>query len=101
MHTSSSSPEVGRARGAHSPSYGENQILTHPTLSDYSISGNSRLVIGGQPGSEIREEFTVSSRFVLRAADQRWCFDTLWEAVCQQQRLTTELAAKEGESHAS
>jgi hypothetical protein len=79
----------------------QNQILNQPTLSDYSISGNSRLVIGGQPGSEIREEFVVSSRFVLRTANQRWCFDTLWEAVCQQQRLSTDLAAKEGEHHDS
>ena len=90
----SSSPEVGRAPVAQ-PTHPQNQILNQPTLSDYSISGNSRLVIGGQPGSEIREEFVVSSRFVLRTANQRWCFDTLWAAVCQQQRLSTELAGKE------
>jgi hypothetical protein len=72
----------------------QNQILNQPTLSDYSISGNSRLVIGGVPGSEIREEFVVSSRFVLRTANQRWCFGTLWEAVLQQSRIATELAER-------
>ena len=72
----------------------QNQILNQPTLSDYSIVSNSRLVIGGQPDSEIREEFVVSSRFVLRTADQRWCFDTLWDAICQQQRLAKELAER-------
>jgi|SRR3981081_792243 hypothetical protein len=93
MHTTDL-PEVGGA-GVLTPQPPQNQILNSQTLSDYSISSNSRLVVGGQPGSEIREEFVVSSYFVLRTANHQWCFDTLWEAVCQQQRLSTELAEKE------
>jgi hypothetical protein len=93
----SSSPEVGRARGAHSPSHGNNENSDTQLLPDQDLLGNiRRRLINAQSGADAFEVFTLSVHYEVRTADQQWIFAERWQAILQQNRLSIELAAKEG-----
>ena len=85
------SPEVDRARGAHSPSHGEKQHLNKRILPDYSLPGNRRLV-RTQCGSELYEVFVISSYYELVSGSETERFNELWEGIVEQIRLAERSA---------
>jgi hypothetical protein len=80
-------PEMGRARGAHSPSHGENQILNTQLLPDRSFQGNSRRLIRSQCGTELWEVFEITAHFELVSDCETERFNDLWQGIVQQVRL--------------
>lgn len=89
------SPEVGRAGSNHSPSLGrttDNTNLTRPTLSDYSIQGNRRLILSGCGEPPIYEIFEVTSHFELITDRETARFGSLWDAICARGRLAERSA---------
>jgi hypothetical protein len=96
MDTYDSQPEKGRATGAQSRRRGNNENSDTEQILDRALQGNISRLIGRQRSSaEVWEVFEITSYFVVRTAEEQWRFDTLWEAICQQQRLSTELAESE------
>jgi hypothetical protein len=87
-------PEVGRARGAHSPSRGKTENSDTAQLPDSGLFGNIREIIRSEPGCEVHRVFTLTCHFEVRTADQRWCYSELWEAICQQIRIRESLGER-------
>jgi hypothetical protein len=80
----------------------QNQILNQPTLCDPALLGNiRRRLINAQSAADAFEVFTLSVHYEVRTADQQWIFAERWQAILQQNRLSIELAAKEGAHHDS
>ncbi len=94
MNVSESPPGRAEASGSNA-GHRENQILNTQLLPDRSFLGNCHRMIRSQPGSEVREVFTMRSHFELVSDSETWRFSSLWEAICEQVRLTQSPAAKE------
>ncbi len=91
-----STPLVGRARGARSPSLGENKRPDTELLPDRSFLGNCRRKIRVEGGATLYEVFVINSYFELVTHCGTERFDEQWQGIVQQVRL-----AERSQSHGS
>jgi hypothetical protein len=90
----SGSPELGRARGAHSPSHGETKDLNSSSIPDRRFQGNSRRLIRSQCGTELWEVFEIATHFELISNCETERFDSLWDGIVGQIRFAEKEVSK-------
>jgi hypothetical protein len=97
MHTSSSSPESGRARGAHAPSPGNNENSDTEHIPDSAAVVNRAdrsLLEHGRNGTKLwAVQIGRRTHYEIEHGNRKWTYSLLWSAIAKLDRLSRERRA--------